>query len=356
MRCLYRMQRTVVLLLLVTASAAASATERVRIAVLGLFHSSEFVVEVSPAFPMLVDSGQLQFVAGVSASEKIVVHLNGRKVIVNVPGARIEGERFTFGSRAGGEAELVLVVPGKVRRHYRGNLTITAAKAELIAVVEMELETAVASIVAAESLPDAPLEALKAQAVVSRSFLVSGSHRHPFADFCDTTHCQFLRELPPSSSLAALAVRATRGLVLGWNGRPFAAMYSASCAGHTRSLAQVGAPVTDYPYFSMECAYCRHHQEKWSSTLSKKDATALGFNSEQERVHAARKLGWNTVPSSAFTQSEAAGHVVLNGVGRGHSVGMCQRGATGMALDGKDFRAILDHYFPNTTVESVEKP
>ncbi len=51
--------------------------------------------------------------------------------------------------------------------------------------------------------------------------------------------------------------------------------------------------------------------------------------------------------------SDEVGHVVLNGVGRGHGVGLCQRGATGMALDGLDFRTILAHYFPNTTIESV---
>lgn len=348
-----RWTRTVLLLLLVAASATASATERVRIAVPGLFHSSQFAVEASPAFPMLVDSGQQQFVAGAGVHQSIAVRRNGRKIIVEGAGLRIVGERFTFGARAGGEAEFVLAVPGKLRRRYRGNLTITAGKAELIAVVEMELETAVASIVAAESLPDAPLEALKAQAVVSRSFLVSGGQRHLFADFCDTTHCQFLREPPPASSRAALAVRTTTGLVLAWKGRPFAAMYSASCGGHTHSLAQVGAPTVDYPYFSVECAYCRRKPERWSSQVSKKDADALVPSSEHERIQAARKLGWNILPSNSFTQSDGVSDVVLNGVGRGHGVGMCQRGASGMALDGKDFRTILAHYFPNTTIEPV---
>jgi len=156
-----------------------------------------------------------------------------------------------------------------------------------------------------------------------------------------------------ASSPAAQAAGATRGLVLAWKGAPFAAMYSASCGGHTHSLAQVGAPVVDYPYFSVECAYCRRHPEKWSSQLNKKDARALVPNNERERIQAARKLGWNTLPSNSFTQSDAVGNVVLNGVGRGHGVGLCQRGAVGMALDGVDFRTILAHYFPNTTIESV---
>ena len=348
--------RTIALLLLVATSTIASATARVRIAVLGLFHADQLVVEVSPSFPMLVDSGQQRFVAGVGAQQNVAVRRAGRKVIVQAAGSRIVGERLTFGARSGGESEFVLAVPGKLRRRYRGNLTITAGKGELTAVIEMELETAVASVLAAELSPDAPLEALKAQAVVSRSFLVSGGPRHPHADFCDTTHCQFLRDPPAPASRAALAARATRGLVLAWKGKPFAAMYSASCGGRTHSLAQVGALAIDYPYFSVACAYCRRVPERWSSQVSRMDAAALVADSEEERIKTGRRLGWNTLPSNTFTKSDAAGVVVLNGVGRGHGVGLCQRGAAGMALDGKDFRAILAYYFPNTTVESVASP
>lgn len=348
-----RWTRTLTLLLLVATTTSASSTERVRIAVLGLFHSSQFVVEVSPAFPMLVESGQQQFVAGAGARQSVTVRRVGSRVIVQSAPARIVGERFTFGARSGGESEFVLAVPGKLRRRYRGNLTITARNTELIAVVDMDLETAVASVLAAELSPDAPLEALKAQAVVSRSFLVGGGHRHAYADFCDTTHCQFLREPPPARSQAALAARATRGLVLAWKGTPFAAMYSASCGGHTHSLAQAGSPAVDYPYYPVACAYCRRAPETWTSQLNQTDAAALVPNGEQERIKAARKLGWNALPSSTFTRSDADGAIVLHGVGRGHGIGLCQRGATGMARDGADFRAILSHYFPNTTLESV---
>ena len=339
-----------VALFVMPASVAASPPDHVRVAVMGLFHSSQFAVEVSPASPILVDSGQRQFVAGVDAQQSVTIILSGRKIIVRAGGSQMVGENFTFSARQGGECDFVLAVPGKLHRHYRGKLIITVGNRELLTVVEMELETAVASVVAAESLGDAPLEAMKAQAVVSRSYLVSGGRHHPYADFCDTTHCQFLREPPPADSRAALATRATKGQVLTWQGKPFAAMYSASCGGHTHSLAQVGASAADYPYFSVECPYCRHSPEQWSSRLSKLDAAALVPDSEQERIKAVRKLGWMAIPSSTFTRTDALGAVTLEGVGRGHGVGLCQRGASGMAEDGKDFRAILSHYFPNTTL------
>ena len=65
---------------------------------------------------------------------------------------------------------------------------------------------------AAESTPDAPSEALKALAVAARSYFVAGKGRHREFDFCDTTHCQFLREPPASTSAAARTV-ASRAMV-----------------------------------------------------------------------------------------------------------------------------------------------
>jgi len=106
-------------------------------------------------------------------------------------------ERFVVTARDGSPVPFELAVPGKLRRVYRGRLTLTAHNGVLLAVVSMDRETAVASIVAAEMPASAPLEALKAQAVVARSFLVAGG-RHVGYDFCDTTHCQFLRSRPLS--------------------------------------------------------------------------------------------------------------------------------------------------------------
>jgi stage II sporulation protein D len=363
-----RWARSLAVVLALAAGVSAPASAEVRVAVLGLFHSSRFVVETAPGSALLVDSGRQQLVAGADARQRITVNREGRKIAVEAQGAKIVGERFTFGARPGGESDFVLAVPGKIRRHYRGRLIVTVGEGELLAVVEMELETAVASVVAAESPGGALLEALKAQAVVSRSYLLKGGQRHRYADFCDTTHCQFLREPPPPGSSAALAARATKGEVLTWRGQPFAAMYSASCGGHTHSLAQVGGQAGaqagaqsggqaggsagDYPYFAVECAYCRRSPERWSSRLSKADAATLPPGGEQARIRAGRRLGWKAVPGNTFTRSETADAVVLHGVGRGHGIGLCQRGAYGMARDGKNYRAILAYYFPNTNVES----
>ncbi len=44
------------------------------------------------------------------------------------------------------------------------------------------------------------------------------------------------------------------------------------------------------------------------------------------------------------------GQIVVEGTGQGHGIGLCQAGARAMAEEGADFRQILSHYYPNTTV------
>lgn len=78
---------------------------------------------------------------------------------------------------------------------------------------------------------------------------------------------------------------------------------------------------------------------------------------ENGRLQLGRRLGWDAVPSNDFEVHDHGQEVTLEGVGSGHGVGLCQRGARNMAEVGADFRAILDHYFPNTRLEElVVKP
>lgn len=215
------------------------------------------------------------------------------------------------------QTTFTLTVPGKLTRTYTAALRITShvgtpGDGTLTAILTLPTELAVASIVAAESPPNAPFEALKAQAIVSRSYLLA-NHSHAAFDACDTTHCQFLRSPPPPNSLAARATAATRAQVLTWRPTPtspphiIAAMYARSCGGHTRphpTPASSSDPAA-YPYFRVACAFCLAHP------------------------HAS---------SASQTYS------------RGHGIGLCQLGAAALAAQGQNATEILKHFFPNTTI------
>ena len=247
----------------------------VAICVFSLFHPVE--LELQPA-----------------RSSIVVVEQNGsRQTLEGLGILKLRGPASASG-RNGADTEFILSISGKIRREFHGRLEVREQDGHLLAIVKMDRENAVASIVAAESAPAAPLEARKAQAVVARSFLIAARNRHEGFDFCDTTHCQFLREAPLPGSPSAKAAEETRDLVVAYHGLTIAALYSANCGGKTRTLEDAGWNAEAYPYFAVECP--------------------------------------------------------MRGPVAGHRIGMCQEGAAQFARNGKTFREILALYFPATTL------
>jgi peptidoglycan hydrolase-like amidase len=327
----------------------AHAQQEIRVAVLSLFHSSEIVLEQGGSQLVSVTAGGANFVLnGEPGHRRLLFRAKGDRVMLN----GFSNQQWKATGRDGSAVLFELGVPGKIHRAYLGRLTMEAHQGELTPIVSMDREIAVASIVAAEMDGSAPMEALKAQAVVTRSFLSAGS-RHLNYDFCDTTHCQFLRSPPDAGSRASLAVEATHGMILVYDQGPIAAMYSSRCGGQTQSLRDVGMdPGEGYPYFSVKCDWCRAHPFPWRSRISGTQPPAP--RNEKERIAAARLWGWGAIPGDNFAVSRDKDGWLIEGRGLGHGVGMCQFGAVGMAASGASYREILGYYYPNS--ELVTKP
>jgi peptidoglycan hydrolase-like amidase len=344
------MKITTAFLALILASSLAVA-QNVRIGVLGLFHPREFDLSVPAGSALVVHIGAESVVLEGSSGVNIAhIQVRGDNVVLDVGAGILRASKLTVSSRESGLVDFDLAVPGKIKRHYRGTLELKATSRALTAVVTMDLETAVASVVAAEGTVDTPSEALKALAIAARSYFVAGKGRHRDFDFCDTTHCQFLREPLASNTAAAQAISATRGLVIAYQSQPLAAMYTRSCSGRTRTPAELGLPPAAYPYYSVDCKYCRQHPSRWESRLSAADAVTLRNSSESSRLRLGRSLGWSAVPSNNFVMQKEGEQTILRGVGQGHGIGLCQAGAKAMAEEGVDFRGILAHYYPNTVI------
>ncbi len=336
-----------------TDSLPALSQHNVRIGVLGLFHPREFRVSAVTGQALILQAGGRSVVLEKSSGIDVAtIRISGASVAVTAGTSILAASAISLVGRNNKAVDFMLAIPGKISRRYHGTLEISPSSDSLLAVVTLDQETAVASAVAAESAPGTPLEALKAQAVAARSYFVAGRGGHREFDFCDTTHCQFLRNPPGQDSPVTNAVNATRGLVLAYNSHPFPAMYTRSCSGQTRTPAQLGIPPASYPYFSVRCAYCRSHPARWTSRVSASDAALLQSNNELARLNVGRRLGWSTVPSNDFNTKKDGDQVVLKGIGNGHGIGLCQAGAKAMAQQGSTFREILSHYYPNTAVVS----
>lgn len=333
--------------------ALSAPAQTVQIRVFALFHPTALDVASAQGSTLVLVSDGTQTILGSERGHRIArLQFAAGQLLLN--GTPVQAVHVA--SRNGDPTDFTLSVPGRIIRRYHGTLRVTVDQHNLLPIVTMDIETAVASVVAAESAPSTPLEAMKAQAVAARSFFYAGG-RHGDEEFCDTTHCQFLREPPPPSSLASQAARETQGLVLTWHGAPLAAMYSSRCGGRTRTLRETGASVNGYPYFAVECAYCRRHPYQWTRALSSADERQLESSGEEASEHARlaidRVHGWSAIPSNDYSTASGPDGVTLHGRGQGHGLGLCQYGAAGMAAEGADFSEILRHYYPETELQSL---
>ena len=317
---------------------------QIRFGVFSLFQPQEMSLKADRAFLLSVDDRRFALSPDDSPAR---IRREGEWLRVILGSQSLMASYLRATSPAGEVASFLLTVPatwehGGIRRGFQGGFEVQAVAGCLRPVVFMDMETAVASILDGESPSDPPLAFLMAQAVASRSFLVAARTGHAGFDFCDTTHCQFLRGPALAASPAKIAAARTAGLCLNYEGRPLAAMYSRSCSGRTCSLDELGLPVRDYPYYPVDCEFCLHHPETWERELDRTNPP----HGEQERIAFGRIHGWSAIPSSSFTREQSR----VEGRGIGHGLGLCQRGAVAMATAGAGFEQILAHYYSNTAI------
>jgi len=134
--------------------ASTSASAGVRIGVFGLFHATTLVVRSADASGMTLHGDRETCV--LRGREAANVRLANRSVQATCDGHELSASVIRFTSRIGGVAEIELTVPDRIARTFRGTIEVTAAANELVSVVSMDVETAVASVVAAEQSPTAP--------------------------------------------------------------------------------------------------------------------------------------------------------------------------------------------------------
>ncbi len=262
---------------------------------------------------------------------------------------------------------------------YSGLIDIRKDKDGLHFINELPLDNYVEGVIAAEIGEDWDMEALKAQAVVSRTYALYIRDQNKGKDYHITS--SFLHQVykgDNTSEKIHLAVKGTEGEILTYQEQPIRAFYHSACKGATELPEEVW--MESYPYLrSVPCRGENSPYEYWvrrfdieeiekalgikglndihitslTSTGRVKTVTLSTEDSELE-VHAAdlRKLiGYEELPSTHFTVSIVGREVIFQGSGNGHAVGLSQWGALEMAQGGSMYKEILKHYYPETVLQ-----
>jgi stage II sporulation protein D (peptidoglycan lytic transglycosylase) len=313
------------------------------------------------------------------------LRVDGRAASVDVLRASAVDGRVHIGSRTFGSSAVVsgsgvLRVDG---RSLEGSLRIAARGAHVLDVVNaVSLEPYVASAVASETPAGWPLEALKAQAVVARTYALHERARRGDEDFdLEASVISQRYGADPVAESVADATRATVGEYLAYAGEPILAAFHASAGGATASAEEVwGQPV---PYLqSVSSPDDGAPDFFWSYAIPLADLAAAlreaGYaagdlgevqvtdRSDSGRVERIRLgavllsgrdlreiLGGRALRSALFDARIEGSRVVFLGSGSGHGVGLCQWGASELARRGSSYRAILSHYYSGSDLRRL---
>jgi len=248
----------------------------------------------------------------------------------------------------------------------------------------MPLETYVARVLAGEAARESPPAALEALAIAVRTYALANRTRHRADgfDLCDQTHCQVVRA---STAVSERAAQATAGQALLFDGAPASIYYSASCGGRTERPSAVWPGAADPTYLPSQHDEACEGQPEWEAELRAADLqralTASGFrgtlrgvrvaarnesgrvarlvvdgmtptdvSAQDLRMAVARIPGVPQVRSATFELRLAGDVYRFTGHGNGHGVGLCVIGSVRLAAGGASAVAILERYFPGTTV------
>lgn len=301
---------------------------------------------------------------------------------------KLRGEVLTVrpSTKADGAGEFTLN-----GRRYRGALELRHKGGGLTAVNIVPVDDYLRSVVPEEMPVDWPAEAIKAQSVAARSFALASRGRHAGEgyDLCTTTHCQLYTGTAAEKSASNAAIKATRGEVLTYGGKPIEALFHTDSGGMTENSEDVWGSHVSYLRAAKDTPT---KTMPWTKTISRVDLerklAAKGHDIGKVRSLALSPLAigraakdrtasgrvktmtvkgtkstatlsgttWRSLlglKSTLFDAKLAKDMVTFTGYGSGHGLGISQWGAERMAARGASYAEILHHYYTGTTLQQL---
>lgn len=169
--------------------------------------------------------------------EMVNTLIDNEAVIINVDGVPV----FSFSSEkeiAMSNSDNTFTIEGS---SYRGQVILKSDGSKMSAINYVDMDQYLKGVVGREMSSSWEIEALKAQAVVARNYATMSMSKHSSSGFniCATTHCQVYGGMKAEASTIDLAVDATKGELIYYNGQIAQAYYSSSSGGKTENNENV---------------------------------------------------------------------------------------------------------------------
>lgn len=277
----------------------------------------------------------------------------------------------------------------------RENLSVAVFRAKTQKIEEVDFEEYIIGVVASEMPAEFSLEALKAQSLTARTYIINqllnpGEISLPNgAVVTDTVMHQVYRNEDELRQLwgkdynwakekITKAVQATRGQIITFEGKPITAAFFSTSNGYTENSEE---------YWQNEFPYLRSVASPWDSASPRFTSEKIVTSQEFFQKLGVKLPGDGTVgeiisrtkggrvatvkingkmftgreirekldlDSSDFQWKRSGGNVVIQTKGWGHGVGMSQWGANGMAKEGKSYQEIVKYYYKGVEISAID--
>ena len=306
-------------------------------------------------------------------------------------------------ANAGGEEESNVnnneVTAEETTYDYKNYGTIKLLHQATGEVEEVELDKYLCNVVSAEMPADYELEALKAQAVVARTYTIYKvkNKKHENADICDDSSCcqawiskedRLARweESTRESNWQKIeqCVNETKGKIITYNNEPINAFFHANSGGTTELPVNVWGG-SDLPYLQVvetagEEGYSQYasevelsNEELINKLKEKYEDIQIDFGNSED-IKILEYTDSNRVKTVKFGNHEISGvearsifglkstnfeiiketdKIKFSVKGYGHGVGMSQTGADTMAKQGSTYEDIINHFYIGVEIKEI---
>lgn len=282
-------------------------------------------------------------------------------------------------------------IPERLERSSEGIPVLRVYNTKTGTIEEMDLESYIMGVVAGEMRNDWPMEALKAQAILARTFtmkfLSEKSSRYTGADISTDVHEAQAYDADAVNERVREAVNDTRGEVMISDNAFAHAWFHAHAGGRTELPTKALEYNTDPAYLkvvdSPDSDQAPAEVKNWTASFSfdeiRDACAALGFefgdiesvkigkqgesgraisfliNGKEVSAPSFRlKIGASKLKSTLISKITMDGSgVSFTGSGFGHGVGMSQWGAYAMAQEGSDAEEIIEHYYRGVEITEL---
>lgn len=146
---------------------------------------------------------------------------------------------------------------------YRGSFFLKPNGSQIEVINFLDIEDYLKGVVPSEMPASFPKEALKAQAIASRSYATK------YMVLASTTASQVYRGYSAEDARTNTAIKETEGMLVKYNGKPIDAVFFSTSGGRTANVSDVwNSKQSDFPYLvSVDDPYEKSPYSNWSETF-----------------------------------------------------------------------------------------